>query len=81
MADYLLDTNHAAVAMAGESFFSARLSQYAKPDDQFYLSITVLAELYFAAYASCRRDQNLAHISFLLERVNLLAFDVTAAEE
>ncbi len=81
MTGYLLDTNHAAVAMAGDTSFSARLLQYAQPDDQFCLSITVLAELYFAAYASKRREQNLAGISFLLERVNLLDFDLAVAEE
>lgn len=81
MTSYLLDTNHAAVAMAGGDPFSTRFWQYAETDDHFYLSITVLAELYFAAYASKRRTQNLDRISMILDRINLLDFDQAAAEE
>ncbi len=81
MTGYLLDTNHAAVAMAGEEPFATGLLRYATVDDEFYISITVLAELYFAAYASSRRDHNLAHITFILEQINLLDFDRAAAEE
>ena len=81
MTSYPLDTNHAAVALAGGDPFSTRFWQYAQSDDQFYPSITVLAELYFAAYASQRRTQNLARISWILERLSLLDFDLAAAEE
>jgi len=52
-----------------------------QPEDRFFISITVLSELYFAAYASKRRAQNLQSINRLLDHIPLLSFDVAAAEE
>jgi tRNA(fMet)-specific endonuclease VapC len=81
MSAYLLDTNHAARAMAGEEPLATRLAERTQIGDEFYISITVLGELYFAAYTSRRRDHNLERIAYLLARVHLLNFDQSAAEE
>lgn len=81
MRAYLLDTNHAAKVMAGEEPLATQLVEHTQTDDEFHISITVLGELYFAAYASRRRDQNLERIAYLLARVHLLSFDQSAAEE
>jgi tRNA(fMet)-specific endonuclease VapC len=81
MTSYLLDTNHAVKVMAGEEPVSSQLAGQSQEGDWFYISMTVLAELFFAAYASSRREHNLSRINYLLERVILLDFDSRAAEE
>ncbi|HUX75430.1 MAG TPA: PIN domain-containing protein [Anaerolineae bacterium] len=81
MTSYLLDTNHAVKMMAGEEPVSSQLAGQSQEGDWFYISMTVLAELFFAAYASSRREHNLSRINYLLERVILLDFDSRAAEE
>ena len=81
MTSYLLDTNHAIKMMAGEEPISSQLARQSQEGDWFYISMTVLAELFFAAYASSRREHNLSRINYLLERVILLDFDSRAAEE
>ena len=81
MADYLLDTNHAIKIMADEEPISSYLVEHSREGEQFHISMTVLAELFFAAYASRRREHNLSRIHYLLERVLLLDFDRLAAEE
>ncbi len=57
------------------------LLRHGQPEDRFFISITVLSELYFAAYASRRRTQNLQNINYLLDHIPLLGFDVPAAGE
>jgi tRNA(fMet)-specific endonuclease VapC len=81
MTRYLLDTNHAVKVMAGEEPVSSQLARQSQEGDWFYISMTVLAELFFAAYASSRREHNLSRINYLLERVILLDFDSRAAEK
>ena len=81
MTAYLLDTNHAAQVMAGPDALRDLLVQRGQPDDRFFISITVLSELYFAAYASQHQVRNLQSISRLLDHIPLLDFDLLAAEE
>jgi tRNA(fMet)-specific endonuclease VapC len=81
MTAYLLDTNHAAQVMSGPDTLRELLEHRARPEDRFFISITVLSELYFAAYASRRQVQNLQSINRLLDHIPLLGFDVIAAEE
>lgn len=81
MAAYLLDTNHAAQVMSGPDTLRELLMRHGQPGDRFFISVTVLSELYFAAYASRYRTRNLQSIHHLLEHIPLLDFDVTAAEE
>jgi tRNA(fMet)-specific endonuclease VapC len=81
MTAYLLDTNHAAQVMGGPDTLRELLEQRGRPEDRFFISITVLSELYYAAYASRRQAQNLQSINRLLDHIPLLDFDVIAAEE
>jgi len=81
MTAYLLDTNHAAKVMGGPDALRELLLRRGQPEDRFFISITVLSELYFAAYASRRQAQNLQSINRLLDHVPLLNFDLAAAEE
>lgn len=81
MTAYLLDTNHAAKMMGDPDALRELLVRHGRPQDRFFISITVLSELYFAAYASRRQAQNLRSIHHLLDRIPLLDFDVMAAEE
>lgn len=81
MTAYLLDTNHAVQVMGGPDALRELLVRHGQPEDRFFISITVLSELYFAAYASRRQAQNLQSINRLLDRIPLLDFDVMAAEE
>ena len=78
---YLLDTNHASKLMEGIEPLAARISSLQTKDIEFGISMTVLGELYYAAYASRRRELNLARIDYLLERVLLWPYDRAAAEE
>ena len=81
MTAYLLDTNHAVQVMGGPDALRELLVRYGQPEDRFFVSITVLSELYFAAYASRRQARNLQSINRLLDHIPLLDFDVMAAEE
>ena len=81
MTDYLLDTNHAAQIMAGSDALRELISQRSQTNNRFFISITVLSELYFAAYASQRKVQNLQSVRHLLDHIPLLDFDLIAAEE
>ena len=78
---YLLDTNHAAQIMAGPDALRELLVNRGQPDDRFFISITVLSELYFAAYASQHQVRNLQSLNRLLDHIPLLDFDLLAAEE
>jgi len=81
MTAYLLDTNHAAKMMGDSDALRERFVRRGQPQDRFFISITVLSELYFAAYASRRQAQNLWSVNHLLDHIPLLDFDVMAAEE
>jgi tRNA(fMet)-specific endonuclease VapC len=81
MADYLLDTNHASWLMARQEPMVARLRQAQAAGAQFGISTTVLAELYYAVYASQRRQENLTRLQSLTGALLLWPFDALAAEE
>jgi tRNA(fMet)-specific endonuclease VapC len=81
MTAYLLDTNHAAQVMAGPDALRELLMNRGQPDDRFFISITVLSELYFAAYASQHQVRNLQSVNRLLDHIPLLDFDLLVAEE
>jgi tRNA(fMet)-specific endonuclease VapC len=81
MANYLLDTNHAVKIMGSADELGVLLARQAQAEDRFFISITVLSELYFAAYASNRQTYNLQNIKTFIAHIPILDFDVTAAEE
>jgi len=49
--------------------------------DRFGISMTVLGELYYAAYASKRQQENLTKLSAFLQDVILWDYDRAGAEE
>ena len=81
MTAYLLDTNHAAEVLAGPDALRGLLVRRGQPEDRFFISITVLSELFFAACASHRQVENLQSINRLLDHIPLLDFGLMAAEE
>lgn len=80
MVNYLLDTNHASRLMAKEPSFVLRVQQLSATSN-LGISMTVLAELYFAVYASQYRARNLTQLHSLVDRVSVWSFDRMAAEE
>jgi len=71
MTDYLVDTNHASKILEGEKKLKSRLQKAKGTRDTFGISITVLGELYYAAYASQRKKENLARLKGFLNSVIL----------
>lgn len=80
MTDYLLDTNHAAEIMDGSSALHTVLAHRRQPGDRFFISVTILGELYFAVHASQRQAENLRNLNRLVDHIPVLAFDSAAAE-
>jgi len=81
MASYLLDTNQATKIMGSTAELRTLLSRQAQAGDRFFISMTILGELYFAAYASSRQAYNLQNIETFLAHIPVLDFDATVAEE
>ena len=81
MTSYLIDTNHASAIMGGERRIAEQLLLRTREGDRFAISVTVLSELYFAAYASKRQQNNMHNIRTFLSHIPILPFDVPAAEE
>lgn len=81
MTRYLIDTNHASYLMGGDPILLGKYQQHVQAGDEFSISITILAELYFAAYASQYRQQNLQRLMRMLSTLRIYAFDQAAAEE
>ncbi|MBI1923240.1 PIN domain-containing protein [Candidatus Poribacteria bacterium] len=81
MSDYLLDTNHASVLLDGDEPITSRVASSQNTADGFGISMTVLGELYFEAYASQRRDANLSRLANFVAQVIIREYDQAAAEE
>lgn len=81
MTDFLLDTNHVSRFLADDPTIKGRLQASQGTGSHFGISITVLGELYYAAYASQRRQENLARLESFLDDVLLWEFDQTTAKE
>ncbi len=81
MPEYLLDTNHVTHLLAQNEHLVEKVRESASQDARFSISMTVLGELYFAVYASRRRDENLENLSLFLEEAVLRPFDETSAQE
>lgn len=81
MPDYLLDTNHVTHLLGGTETIRQRLQAMTTTGQKFGISVTVLSELFYAAYASQRRDENLQALRAFITDVVLWPFDESAAEE
>lgn len=80
MAEYLLDTNHASRLMAQAEPITSRIRRSREGGDEFALSMTILGELYYAVYASQRRQENLRRLQALAQALRLWPYDEDAAE-
>jgi len=78
---YLIDTNHASRLMDGAEPILSRVRRSIGRGDMFFLSITIVGELYYAVYASQRVDNNLMRLQTLRTLAPTLPFDGAAAEE
>ena len=81
MPDYLLDTNHASKIMAGDEDLKQHLENFRESGSKFGISMTVLGELYFAVFASKRKDENLNHLESFLNSILIWKYDKRAAKE
>lgn len=81
MSDYLLDTNHASRLMGQDKHILTHVQRVEENDDTFGVSMTVIAELYFAVYASQRRLENLQRLQQLLTSLHVYPFEQVDAEE
>jgi len=75
---YLLDTDTLVYWLKGDSDIEAKA--LAAGLDQLALSIMTKAELYFGAYNSAQRNQNLAAIEKLTQTLTVLSFDDAVAD-
>ncbi|MCF6150258.1 MAG: type II toxin-antitoxin system VapC family toxin [Candidatus Kuenenia sp.] len=57
--DYLFDTNHACKILEGKESLSLRINDFKNSGSRFGISVSILGELFFAVYASKRKEENL----------------------
>jgi len=67
--DYLLDTNHASKLLEGNESLFSRVNALKYSGSRFGISMSVVGELFFAVYASRRKEENLQHLKRFLEDV------------
>lgn len=79
--DYLLDTNHASRLLEGNNSISTKINTLKNSGSGFGISISILGELFFAVYASRRKDENLHQLKDFLDDVIIWDYDIPAAEE
>lgn len=79
--NYLFDTNYASKILEGDKPLSLRVGAFKKSGSRFSISMSILGELFFAVYASKRREKNLQQLKLFLEDIILLDYDIKAAEE
>ncbi|MBI2560317.1 MAG: type II toxin-antitoxin system VapC family toxin [Planctomycetes bacterium] len=78
---YLFDTNHASKILEGNKSLSLNVNALKNSGSRFGISVSILGELFFAVYASKRKEENLLQLKGFLEDVILWDYDVIAAEE
>lgn len=79
--DYLLDTNHASRLLEGNNSISTKINTLKNSGSGIGISISILGELFFAVYASRRKDENLHQLKDFLDDVIIWDYDIPAAEE
>lgn len=81
MPNYLLDTNHASKVMGGNEILKTHLEDSRQTGSKFGISMTVLGELYYAVFASQRKDENLNHLKSFLDSILIWKYAQKAAKE
>jgi|SRR3989304_1182744 len=81
MTEYVLDTNHVTRLLSGADPLPQRTRAALTTGDRFGITPSILGEMYYAAYASQRRAENLQVIRAFLTDIWLWPYDESAAEE
>lgn len=76
---YLLDTDHCVALLRRHPLVMARFATLAQ-EDELYLSIISVAELFYGAALTQDPQQEVARITTLVERVAVLELDLEAAK-
>jgi predicted nucleic acid-binding protein len=79
--DYLLDTNHASKLLEGSESIINRINALKNSGSRFGISVSILGELFFAVYASSRKDENLRQLRLFLDDIIIWGYDIIASEE
>ncbi len=79
--DYILDTNHASKLLEGNESIVSKTVALKNSGARFSISASILGELFFAVYASKRKEESLLQLKEFLEDIILQPYDATAAEE
>lgn len=79
--DYLLDTNHASKLLEGSKSILNKINLLKNNGSRFGISVSILGELFFAVYASSRKDENLRQLRLFLDDIIIWGFDIIASEE
>lgn len=79
--NYLFDTNHASKILEGNKTLSLKVGTFQNSGSRFFISMSILGELFFAVYASKRKEKNLQQLKSFLDDIILLDYDRKAAEE
>ncbi len=79
--DYLLDTNHVSKLLEGNKSIVSKINSLKNSGSRFSISTSILGELFFAVFASSRREENLLQLKEFLGDIILWNFDATEAEE
>ena len=69
MTEYVLDTNHVTRLLSGADPLRQRVQAAVTTGDRFGDTMSILGEMYYAAYASQRRDENLQAIRTFLTNI------------
>lgn len=79
--DYLLDTNHVSKLLEGNKSIVSKINSLKNSGSRFSISTSILGELFFAVFASSRREENLLQLKEFLKDIIIWNFDATEAEE
>ncbi|OGL38446.1 MAG: hypothetical protein A2042_08465 [Candidatus Schekmanbacteria bacterium GWA2_38_11] len=79
--EFLFDTNHVSKILEGNESIVLKVNSLKDASSRFGISVSILGELFFAAYASKRKEENLLKLRRFLEDIIIWEYDEIAAEE
>ena len=79
--EFLFDTNHVSKILEGNESIVLKVNSLKDASSRFGISVSILGEVFFAAYASKRKEENLLKLRRFLEDIIIWEYDEIAAEE
>ena len=79
--EFLFDTNHVSKILEGNESIVLKVNSLKDASSRFGISVSILGELFFAAYASKRKEENLLKLRRFLEDIIICEYYEIAAEE